>query len=103
MGDDVQPIQMTRAAAVRFIRETAQVTARVVIPYHATGRMRSKHITRKQVHDCLRQGFITEGPFQNIKGNWQCTMYRRLAGEDISVAVALDPPGMLTVITVMND
>ncbi len=67
--------------------------------------MLKRKISRTQVLEVLRKGYIVEHAHLNIKGNWQCTLEKLVAGDLIKVAAALmtDSSGeWVVVITVMN-
>lgn len=80
---------MTRAEALRRIRQLAGDSANVVFTAHAKAQMRRRHITPLNVLNLLRQGGITEGPALDLKGCWRCTMRRFAAGENVAAAVAI--------------
>lgn len=87
----------------RMIREAATDTSRVFFSPHAKKRMKQRKITPTQVYDCLRNGSVCEPAHVNIHGNWQCTLTRRHAGDEVTVAAALERDGQgnwVTVITV---
>lgn len=73
----------------RLIQEAVADTAKVFFTPHAKKRMRERKITPTQIYDCLRRGIVCEPAHLNIHGNWQCTMTRKHAGDDVTVAVAL--------------
>lgn len=89
-------------------RRIAQVVAdssRMIVSPHAKKQMRRRNVLPTQVLQALRKGYVVEPAHQNIKGNWQCTLQHRIAGDEIKVAAALwvDPSGeWVVVITVMN-
>lgn len=83
-----------------MIREIALDSGNIVIVSHAKKRGRQRRITRPQIEACIRKGTIQEGPFLNAYNNWQVTMYRHAAGEEMHCAVAIDWPSKLIVITV---
>lgn len=84
------PFRLNDENMRRLLREAASDTSRVFITTHAKQRMRQRRITPTQVYDCLRNGAISEPAHLNIKGHWQCTLLRRHAGDEISVAAALE-------------
>lgn len=47
----------------------------------------------------MQLGTITEGPFLNSHGNWQVSLFRHAAGEELTCAMAIDWPNRLIVIT----
>ncbi|NJM81885.1 MAG: DUF4258 domain-containing protein [Tabrizicola sp.] len=83
-----------------MIRSLALETERIVIVNHARKSQRVRRISRRQIELCVQKGSITEGPFCNAHGNWQVTMYRHAAGEEITCIVAIEWPSQLLVITV---
>ena len=96
----LRPSEMNRPTALRIIREIAAETSRVVILYHAKRSMRRRRISPTQVYSCIRLGVITEGPSQDMKGYWRCTMQRLAAGEEITIVVSFNSRESLLVITV---
>ncbi|MBF0168853.1 MAG: DUF4258 domain-containing protein [Alphaproteobacteria bacterium] len=84
-----------------MIREAAEDTSRIVLTRHAELRMRQRRITMKQVIACLRLGVMTEGPALDIKGCWTCRVERMVAGDNVKVALAIDPVAKIIIITVM--
>ncbi len=99
MAENVLPLRMTPAAALRIIQEIAADTFGVVIRDHAKRAMKKRRITRGQVYSCLRRGVITEGPALDIKNYWRCTMFRLAAGDEVSVVVSFNSRERLIVIT----
>lgn len=55
----------------------------------ARKKAKRRGITRPQIESCLRKGTIEEGPFRNERGDWQVTLCRRAAGEELRVVVIL--------------
>lgn len=86
----VEPFPMTPEAMLRRIRELAAVDTNVRFTARARRRMVERGILIRQVVTVLRHGVIVEGPALNIRGNWQCTLRRVAAGEEIHVAVAIE-------------
>lgn len=76
--------------ALTLIREIAKDSARIYFTGHAEKRMRKRNVSRLQVMQCLLKGSIDEGPALSTKGNWECRMQWIVAGQHISVAVAID-------------
>lgn len=83
------PLRMSDAAMLRIIRRLAQDSCNVFVTAHARKRMKQRRITLMQVLSCLRKGSIGEPAHQDISGSWKCTMTYRWAGDEISVAAAL--------------
>ena len=92
MGMPTQPtpLKLNDANLQRLIRDAASDTARVFFPKHAKQRMLERNITPTQVYQCLRRGSVSEPAHMNLHGNWQCTLKWRHAGDDVSVAAALE-------------
>lgn len=79
---------MTEHTALRLIREIAADSSRVFLSAHARQRMRERHISVRQVFECLKRGQIAEPPHQDTRGDWKCTVSWLHAGDDVNVAVA---------------
>lgn len=99
-GAEVIPLALTPIAALKMIREIAKSSENIVVVKHAKKRQRQRSVMRVQIEACLCKGTIQEGPFMNDKGNWQVTMYRHAAGEEVNCVVAIDWPSKLIVVTV---
>jgi len=65
--------------------------------------MRERRITPAQVGACLRKGSVSEGPFINLRGNWQVRMTVVADGRRLDVAVAIEWRSRLIVITTIAD
>jgi len=90
MTDEPTPFRLNDRNLRRLISETAKDAGRVYFTPHAKQRMRERKIDSEQVLDCLRNGAVSESAHTNLYGNWQCTLSRRNAGDEISVAAALE-------------
>ena len=95
---DKQPDRLSRADAIRLVRELAADSGNVGLTWHCREEsMPERDITMRQVLDCLRNGIITEGPVIDIKGNWKMNVYRQ--ADDLTCAVAIEWRSRLIVIT----
>jgi len=93
------PNNLSSPEALRLIREVAQDSNKIIVSRHAFERQGQRRITMRQIEQCLLKGTIVEGPFVNSKGNWQVSMYRHGAGEEVTCVVAIDWPNRLIVVT----
>jgi len=84
------PLKLNDANMLNLVRGIAKDTVNVSIEPHAKKRMKQRKITQTQVYDCLRHGVICEAAHLNIRGNWQCTLQRRNAGDEVRVAVVIE-------------
>ena len=75
---------------LRIIRELAQDTGNVFVEPHAKKRMRERNITPTQVYACLRKGVIDEPAYENIRGNWKCTLRHQHAGDLVRLAAVIE-------------
>ncbi|MCB4342484.1 DUF4258 domain-containing protein [Burkholderia multivorans] len=89
MPNQPLPFKLNDVNLLRLIREAAADTARVFITKHAKQRMRERKITPTQVHDCLRRGNVSEPAHATAKGDWQCSITWRNAGDEITVVTVL--------------
>ncbi|MDH5722926.1 MAG: DUF4258 domain-containing protein [Alphaproteobacteria bacterium] len=87
---------------MRLIREIAQDTGNVILTDHAKEQMKERNITFPHILGCLRQGQVTEGPYQSVKGDWTCNLTRAVAGIDITAVVAVDLKCKAIIVTVKN-
>lgn len=81
------------------IKRIAEDSGNIVLLAHGWKRSRQRRITRPQIEACIRKGYVEEGPFVNPHGNWQVTMCRRVAGEEVRCVIAVDLPSKILVIT----
>ena len=88
--DEPTPFRLNDRSLRRLICETAQDANRVFFTPHSKQRMRQRKIDADRVLDCLRKGVVSESAHTNLHGNWQCTLTRLNAGDEISVAAAVD-------------
>ncbi len=73
-----------------FLHRLRQAADRLVITPHAKKQMKKRKINRKQIDSCLRNGRIVEPAHLTIHGDWKATLEHSVAGDIISVAVALE-------------
>ncbi|MFS8037710.1 DUF4258 domain-containing protein [Xanthobacter sp. AM11] len=99
MSADVVPLTLTPHAALRMIREIAENTANIVVLDHAKKQCNRRGISRRQIEMCVQRGTIQEGPFLNSHGQWQVTLFRHAAGDELCCPVAIDWPNKVLVIT----
>ncbi len=101
MTDRLLTFRLSRTAALATVRAAALETSRIVVTRHAERRMRQRCITMRQVVACLRLGVMTEGPALDLKGCWACRIERNVAGDEVKVALAIDPAARVIIITVI--
>jgi Domain of unknown function (DUF4258) len=95
-------LNLSKPKALSLVRELAKDSGNIIFMPHASKRMRQRHISTKMVLDCLLRGVIVEGPALSIKGTWELAMQRMAAGERLRVALAIDVPSRLIIITVYD-
>ena len=96
-------LMLSKPKALSLVRELAKDSGNIIFRPHASKRMRQRHITAKMVLECLLRGVIVEGPVLSLKGTWELAMQRMAAGEKLLVALAIDVPSRLIIITVYDD
>lgn len=99
----VVPLRLGRAAAQRIIRTLAADPDRVAMTRHAELRMNQRRVSFGAVVECLRRGAVADDPSRDTHGNWACRVRRFAAGEELTVAVAIEWETRLLVITVFGD
>jgi hypothetical protein len=97
---EVIPLRMSKPMALAHIRDLAADSNKIVVIAHGRQRQNERTITRRQIEECVRAGYIAEGPFLNDFGNWQVTMEAYSAGEELTCVVAIEWATRLLVITV---
>lgn len=99
MTAEIVPLKLTSSAALTVIRRIAADTDNIVIVAHGRKRGQQRSISRRQVERCCQMGTITEGPYLNTRGQWQVSLFRHAAGEEITCVAAIDWATKLIVIT----
>jgi Domain of unknown function (DUF4258) len=94
---------LSRPKALKLVRDLAADNANVFFTSHALTRMRQRKVTPLEVIKCLLKGVIVEGPALGLKGDWELALERMGAGRRLRVAVAIDMPARLIVITVYDE
>ena len=82
-------MSLTSAEAKQKLRELALDTSRIKLSKHARERMMERNISFKQIICCFEFGDITEGPYMNIRGDYQLNVSVRSAGEYITTVVVI--------------
>jgi Domain of unknown function (DUF4258) len=95
-------LPLSKPKALALVRELAKDNGNIIFMPHASKRMRQRQITARMVLDCLLRGVIVEGPALSIKGTWELAMQRMAAGKRLHVALAIDVPSRLIIITVYD-
>ena len=78
-------------------RILAKDSANIAVTTHARERMVERGITDQDVQQALLRGSIVDGPFINAHGNWQATLGRQLAGQEVQVVVALERQDVIVI------
>jgi Domain of unknown function (DUF4258) len=101
MANPVQ-LPLSKPKALALVRELAGDSGNIIFRPHALQRMKQRRVTPKMVLQCLLLGVIVEGPVFSLKGTWEMAMQRMAAGERLRVALAIDLPSRLIIITVYD-
>lgn len=56
---------------------------------HAKKQASARGFSDIQIYRCLETGSMVDGPYQNIKGNWESTFEGTVTGDAMRVAAAL--------------
>jgi Domain of unknown function (DUF4258) len=97
------PFFLSKPKSLALVRELAAVDGNVIFTLHALKRMRLRNVTPFEILQCLRKGVIVEGPALGVKGNWELALQRLGGNRKVRVAVAIDMPKRLIVITVYDE
>ena len=95
------PRDLSAQQARTVIRQLAEAD-RYAILDHARIRQIERGISDVEIKRCLVHGIVEEGPFVNPHGNWQATLTRASAGEELHVAVAIEWEIRALVVTVFS-
>lgn len=102
MAGNIAKFMLSPAKALQKICKIGADSLNIVVQQtHGRARQRSRRVSHAQIVKCVRLGTIQEGPFLNDKGNWQVTMFRHSAGEELACVVAIEEPNQLVVITII--
>jgi hypothetical protein len=71
------------------IRALAEDSGNIVHLASPKAKAKRRCITWPRIVSCIRKGAIQEGPFRNERGDWQVTLYRHAAGEELRVVIIL--------------
>lgn len=99
--NEVVPINPTPDDMARHIRRIAEDSNNIIFTGHARQRMQQRKITSRHVITCLREGSCDnkEWPYQNESGEWCCRMIRKVAGLEVTLAVAVNWNKNIIIIT----
>jgi hypothetical protein len=81
--------EMTPEKALARIRELALTSANIGWPSHVRKRMEQRKVSRSQVAQALSSGTATEGPYEDVRGNWVCNLSVRSCGRHVEVVVKM--------------
>jgi len=100
MGN-VVPFKMSAQQAESLVRRLSAESRRVILSDHAKERMEERDIDGIDLRRILKEGYVSESPFINEKGHWQCKVVKRLPGRREAGAVtAIEFEEELVIITV---
>lgn len=85
----ILPFDTAKHHAVNLIRNTAQDSSNVVLPFDNTMGKWQRITTDRQIIACIQEGELVGGPNTDIHGNMECTFERYAAGVCIWVTVSL--------------
>lgn len=89
--ENVLQLELTPVQAKRIITTIKKENPeRILFTKHASERMVERGITNRQIMKCIEHGYVVEGPYRDIYGNWKMTMETISAGDRISTVAVLD-------------
>ena len=80
---------MNDGTFLQLVHEIALETGKVKLTTHAIERMTQRSITRGQVVEALRKGFLSESASKDVHGDWIGKISHTVAGERIAVVAKL--------------
>lgn len=81
---------MSAQVFLRQVRALAVNSSNIFTEIHARRAMAKRGFTDEDVQQTLLRGVVEEGPFRNGRGNWQATIYRMRAGQEVRVVAVLE-------------
>jgi len=79
---------MTGVNAKDLIASITKDSSRIFFSDHALERLEERNISNKQAITCIKHGFISEGPYQALNGDWKVNLSSVSAGDHLTVAIA---------------
>jgi hypothetical protein len=99
----VVPFKLSGPQARSLIKEIAQNSENIVLISHALKRQQQRKFTRPEIEKCVREGWITEGPYKALKsGNWRVNITRKIAGHEMTCTVEIEWTTRLLIVTVFR-
>ena len=80
---------MTDMTFVKMVHEIAKNSVNVKLTRHAIERMEERSITRGQVVETLKKGFLSEPASKDVHGDWIAPVSYSVAGDRITVIAKL--------------
>jgi Domain of unknown function (DUF4258) len=83
------------------IRDISFDSDRVIFMHHAEERMEQRDISRPDVLEVLRSGYVDDTPREEFAGEWKCKVTSKLRGRTAGVVtVVVDAESQLIIVTV---
>jgi hypothetical protein len=94
-------VVLSIADAQERIRDIAWDSDRVIFTNHAEERMEERGISRPEVLEALRGGYVDESPKEEFAGEWKCKVTSKLRGRTAGVVtIVVDARSKLVIVTV---
>ncbi len=84
---NIEPINLTESGAKQYVQDALAPEGFLRLSGHARDRMEERGIVITQIRDVLKQSVITEGPYKDTQGRWNCRFEGYAAGEGLCVIV----------------
>jgi len=99
-ASEALPATLSKAAAIRVIKELGANVDNIVTLSHCKKRMAKRKISIAQIHRVVQAGFIDGDPWLDEFANWRVTMRGFSAGTQITIGVSIAWKTRLLVVTV---
>jgi|ERR1700691_5469325 uncharacterized protein DUF4258 len=97
----VRKIVLSADDAQERIRDISWESGSVIFTRHAEERMEQRDISRPQVLEALRSGYVDDPPTEEFAGEWKCKVTSNLRGRTIGVVtVIVEARSQLIIVTV---
>lgn len=85
---DARALQINPAEARQKFMELIHEERRTLSP-HAKQRALQRGFSDLQIYRCLELGNMVDGPFRNVRGNWEASFEGKVSGDSIRIGTAL--------------
>jgi len=101
----IELLKLSNEEAERYVKEISRDSSKVIYTRHALERMDQRHVTRKQVLQCLSRFRIVEEPHRTPNANWKMAIEAQSMDDWLKIVLCLENKGdgnYILVVTVID-